>query len=93
MICWEPDRQCLIPSTAHSPAPSRLSYNADDKLTTLTYTDASDSLSINFSYNQADQMTQETMYSSGTLIATVSETYERAGNVKNITDEKQLQRP
>ena len=63
-----------------------LGYDGAGNLTTLKYSDASDNLSINFTYNQADQQTGETMYSSGTLIATVSETYDGAGNVLSIVE-------
>ena len=52
----------------------------------MTYSDSGDSLSFSFAYNQAQQQTQEKMYSSGTLIATVSDSYDGAGNATNITD-------
>ena len=61
-----------------------LGYDGAGDLTTLTFN--SDSLSINFTYNQADQLTLEKMYCSGTLIATVSETYDGAGNVLSIVE-------
>ena len=38
-----------------------------------TYVGETESLSFNFTYNQADQQTGESMYYSGSLIATVSE--------------------
>src|SRR6202453_3860391 len=63
-----------------------LGYDADNDLTTLTYTGEGESLSINFTYNQAHQQTGETMYSSGTLIASVSESYDADGNPTDIVD-------
>ena len=52
----------------------------------MTYSDSGDSLSFSFAYDQAQQQTLEKMYSSGTLIATVSDSYDGAGNATNITD-------
>ncbi|MGH7227452.1 MAG: hypothetical protein ACRELF_29930, partial [Gemmataceae bacterium] len=63
-----------------------LAEDADGDLTSLNYSDSSDTAAFDFSYNLADQQTQETMYTGGTLIATVSESYDADGDVLNLVD-------